>query len=213
MAITRKGQTASKGLPTKYSNLVREAATYKATADFFTALYDGGERCSDEEKAASAKGRLQAYLDAPECPIQVSVGNGGGKNAKVDGVAGLSFSQPERVDNAAAVAALVAALKDGSLQPDALTEVISTVNKDALLKALPNAEGLVTVSEKITVTMRIAGEFRAEVCGRLAAQVKQATAPAAEVTLVQPRTALDNMIDATAKDPSLLEALAASVRA
>lgn len=186
MAIVRKGQKASTGLPVAYCDLVREAATYKATADFFIGLYDGGERCSDLEKAESAKGRLQAYLDDPECPITVNVGAGGGKNAKVDGVAGLSFSQPERVDNTAAVAAIVAALKDGSLQPDALTEVISTVDKDALLKALPKAEGLVKTSEKLVVTMRLAGEFRTEVCERLHAQVEKAKAASAEVTLVQP---------------------------
>jgi hypothetical protein len=185
MAIIRKNQKAAgQGLPSPLVQIVTEAATFKATSDFFAVLYQGVDK-DEKSKTESAKGRLEAYLDRTDCPVTVSVGAGGG--VKVPGVGGLSFSQPERVDNGAAIQAIIAALKDGSLQPDALTEVISTVNKDGLFKALPATESLLVPSEKIVVTLRIANEFRAEVCERLAAQVAQVTTTAAEVTLVQPQ--------------------------
>jgi hypothetical protein len=186
MAIKRKGQSKdAPGLPSTLVTLVTEAATFKATSDFFSVLYEGKDK-DDESKAGSAKGRLQAYLDREDCPVTVSVGEGGG--IKVPGIGGLSFSQPERMDNGAAVQAIIAALKDGSMQPDALAEVISTVNKDGLIKAIPTTEALIVPSDKVVVTLRIANEFRAEVVERMEAQVAAAR-PAAEVTLVQPPTA------------------------
>jgi hypothetical protein len=188
MAIIRKDQKASgQGLPAPLVALVTEAATYKTAADFFSVLYEGKEK-DDASKAASAKGRLQAYLDRPDCAVTVSVGAGGG--IKLPDLGSLSFSQPERVDNGAAVQAIIAALKDGSLQPDALAEVVSTVNKDGLLKALPACASLVNTSEKVVVTLRVANDFRAEAYARLEAQVAAAkAAPAAEVAVVQPPTA------------------------
>jgi hypothetical protein len=176
MAIKRKGQEAEgQGLPSTLVNLTERAATYYTTHKFFEERYNG------------TKAEIEAFLDAPDCPVTVSVGPGGG--VKVPGVASLSFSQPERVNNEAAVAAIVAALKDGSLQPDALVEIVSTVNKEGLLKALPEqAKTLVATSEKVVVTLRAKNEFKADVVARLEATVSatEKPAPAAEVTLVQP---------------------------
>jgi hypothetical protein len=192
MAIIRKDQKAEgQGLPSPLVALVREAATFKATADFFSVLYEGKDK-DKASKEASAKGRLQAYLERQDCPVTVSVGAGGG--IKVPDVGGLSFSQPERLDNQAAVAKIIAALKDGSLQPDALAEVISTVNKDGFLKALPGNDEMVAADpDKLVVTLRIANDFRAQVCEALETQVAAAkAAPAAEVTVVQPTVCAGN---------------------
>jgi hypothetical protein len=200
MAIIRKSQKADgQGLPSTLVDLVREAATYKATADYFLVKYEG----TRDDKEGCAKQRLESYLDSPDCPVTVSVGAGGG--IKVPGIGGLSFSQPERVDHGAAVQAVIAALKDGSLQPDALAEVISTVSKDGLLKALPGASACVATQEKITVTLRIAGEFREEVETTVCARIQTAK-PAAEVPVAQPTVAAGNRPEDASGAPKKLRA-------
>lgn len=174
MAIKRKGQEKDAvQLPARLVELTERAATYATTQSFF------------EEQYKATKADIEAYLDRPDCTVPVSVGAGGG--VKVPGVASISFSQPERVDNVAAVAAIVAALKDGSLQPDALIEVVSTVSREGLEKALPEqAKSLVNTSEKIIVTIRTANDFKADVRARLEETVKVVEKPAAQVTVVQP---------------------------
>lgn len=160
MAILKKNDPKKPvGLPSTLVRLTEAAATYTTTAKFFEAKYEDTKR------------DIENYLAADDCPVTVQVGKGGG--LKVDGVGGLSFSQPERLDNALAVAAIVAALKDGSLSPDALTEVVSTVNKEALLKAIPGSESLVKTSEKVTITLRTAQEFKDGVNARLTETVKE----------------------------------------
>ena len=185
MAILKKGEKKVQGLPSTLVALTEKAATYTATADFYSDLYK------------DAKSQIDAYLSADDCPVTVQVGKGGG--VKVDGVGGLSFSQPERVDNKAAIDAIVTALKAGTLSPDALTEVISTVSKEGLLKALPDqAESLVVTSEKVVVTLRTAPEFKNDVRERL----EKTLAPAVEVPVVQPdleRTLQASISEAVAK--------------
>jgi hypothetical protein len=185
MAIKRKGEKAKQGLPTKLVELTERAATYTTTAAFFKDRYD------------ATKEEIEAYLEDPNCPVTVSVGTGGG--VKVDGIGGYSFSQPTRMDNREAVAVIVAALKDGSLQPDALTEIISTVSVPGMEKSLPKEtiEGTYKKSDKVVITLRTASEFKADVIARLEKTVSATEKPVAEVTVVQPGSAArDEAFDA-----------------
>lgn len=185
MAIKRKGEKAQKGLPSKLVALTERAATYTTTAAFFKDRYD------------QTKEEIEAYFEDPNCPVEVSVGAGGG--VKVDGIGGYSFSQPTRMDNAAAVALIVAALKDGSLKPDALTELISTVSVPGMEKCLP-AETIAPAykkSDRVVITLRTASDFKADVVARLEKTVSAVEKPMAEVTVVQPGTAAaDPAVDA-----------------
>lgn len=154
MAITRKNQPAESSLPVALVELTERAATYKVTSEFFADRYN------------AVRLDVLNYLDRDDCPVQAKVGTGGG--VTVPGVAGYSFTQPERVNSKAAIPAIVEALKSGALHPDALLEIISTVSKDATLKALgETAKQFVTTSEDVVTTMRVDKGFAADVSARL----------------------------------------------
>lgn len=122
MAIVKRGSTASApGYPAAFVGLVEAAATAYVTHKWF------------EEKYNAVKGSIQAYLESPTCPVTVRVGQRGG-NPRIDGVGLVVVSQPERIDNQAAIAEVVALLKSGTIRPDDLVGIISTVNKANLGK-------------------------------------------------------------------------------
>lgn len=159
MAIIKKDQKAEgQGLPVEFVQRVERAATFQVTSKCF------------EEAFKTEKAEIEAYLSGDACPVTVTVGEGGG--VKVPGVGSLSFSQPERVDNAGAVAAVIAALKAGTIRPDDLSEIISTVKKDGLIKALPEqAKDLVKTSDDVCITLKPAAEFKGDISARITKDV------------------------------------------
>lgn len=165
MPIIRKDkQVEGAGLPVAFVALTEQAATYKVTSDFFKDRYE------------TVREAIKAYLERADCPVTVSVGEGGG--VSVPGVAGYSFSQPEKLDQPAAVAAVIAALKAGTLRADDLVEIISTVKKDSLPKALgaEAAKKLIrtdTDPDAVVITMRVNKEYTGSVSENLNATVSQ----------------------------------------
>ena len=176
MAIIKKDQVQEgQNLPISFVELSEKLAGFKVKADYFKNCYE------------QARGEAQEYLESKSCPLVVKVGPGGG--VKVPGVVGYSFSQPERLEQEEALKVVIAGLKSGKIRPDDLGEIISTFDKDAVVKVF-GAEGKACVhsSEKVIVTPRVNGEFRAAGV----AELEKSSQPEPEVVqipVVQPKQA------------------------
>lgn len=185
MPIVRKNEKPA-GLPSKFVKLAERAATFAAASEFF-----------DTQKKDHKK-LIEDYLEEANCPITVTVGKDGG--VKVPGVAGFSFSQPSRLDNDATKAAIIEGVKAGRITVDALAELISTCNAEACEKVF-DAETFATLkpaSDKVIVTMRVAGEYKADVFAQMLGVVAEVY-PSEEETVTAP---VAQPLDATPAAPA-----------
>lgn len=165
MAINKKGSKVSKpGYPSEFVALVTKAAEMQSGKDYFERQYD------------DARTAVATYLDAEDCPVIVNVGEKGG-SPKVDGVATVIVSQPERVDNAQAKEVLVNYLIDGKINPADLVEIITTVNVSALRQVLEPSVFATLVKKDdegnipVQIAVRTAAEFKISATDALKAKL------------------------------------------
>lgn len=160
MAIKKKqDKPAVIGFPSTFVRLVTKAATYQVKSKAY------------EDKFKSAKADVEAYLEDENCPVEVAVGE---KGPKIPDVASLSFSQRTSMDKAKALEEIVAALKAGTMQPDDLSEVISTLSVEGFRKVFPNSEAI-GISDKVTITVRAAATFKEDIQNQVEATESQFT--------------------------------------
>lgn len=149
MAIARKNAPKIvASVPVEFGFLMTRVARMQVLKDMMTNAYNG------------AKSKLEAYLEADNCPIQAAVGE---KGPKVPDVGSVSFTQPEKTDHKQAAQYIVEAIKAGRIAPDNLLALVSTFNKDALKTVLTPSEQESVFSvndEKVTLTIRVAKEFK-----------------------------------------------------
>jgi len=161
MALVKKGKKVEKpGYPSAFVALVEKAATLQTTQKYF------------EELFGSTKAEIADYVNAENSPVTVNVGEKG-SNPKVDGVATVIFSQPERLDNQAAATVVAQLLADGKINASDLGEIISQVNKEALAKVV-DSDTLASLIKRdetgevaLQVSVRTAAEYKADVTKRL----------------------------------------------
>jgi len=161
MALVKKGKKVEKpGYPSAFVALVEKAATLQTTKSYFEDLF------------TVTKSEIAQYVAAEDSPVQVNVGEKG-SNPKVDGVATVIFSQPERLDNQAAATVVAQLLADGKINASDLGEIISQVNKEALAKVV-DSDTLASLIKRdetgevaLQVSVRTAAEYKADVTKRL----------------------------------------------
>lgn len=166
MAIVKKGKknVEKPGFPVQFVELTERAATLSVAADFFDTKY------------AEARKAVEEYLTADDCPITVNVGEKG-SNPKVEGIATVILSQPERLDNKAAAQKVAELFAEGKLNAGDLVELISQVNKEALSKVV-DADTLNALIKRdetgeapLQVSVRVAGEYKGQIGAFMASDV------------------------------------------
>ena len=184
MAIVKKGKKGVEkpGYPSRFVSLVEKAATLQTTAAFFDAEF------------GVAKSDISDYLNEEDCPVQVRVGEKGG-NPKVDGIATVIVSQPERLDNKAAAQLVATLVGEGKINAADLAELISQVNKDALSKVVDPATlaSLVKKDETgevaLQISIRADNAFKASVTEKLTKNVRPVVNGTVDIPVVQPSAA------------------------
>lgn len=167
MAINKKGSKVSKpGYPEEFVSLVTGAAKAYSVSKWF------------EDKYKNFKLNIEAYLSREDCPITINIGQKGA-SPRVEGVGTLIVTQPERLDNRAAVAEVVRLLKAGSIRPDDLLGIVSSVNKE-MLSVVIGAEGISKLIKRnsagelpVEFSVRVAADFSDQIVAGLENQVAE----------------------------------------